>query len=162
MELLGIDDSKKLSKKKREKIYAEIVNRSLAVGLGMIAVDKINNMGIATANRLAMKQALDNLPITPDFVLIDSIAIDGLGYTNMSVPRGDGHCYSIAAASIIAKVTRDRLMVKLSREYPEYGLEEHKGYGTSQHKNAVSKYGYSDIHRTNFRFHQDRAEGNII
>lgn len=118
----------------------------------MVPAFEINEMGIATANRLAMKKTLDNLPIVPDLVLIDSITVGGLGYTNMSFPGGNGCCYCIAAASIIAKVTRDRLMVKLGREFPEYGWEENKGYGTSRHKDAVSKYGYSGLYRDNFRF----------
>jgi len=150
--LLNINDSKKLTTEKRENLYSKIIDKALAVGIGMVSVYEINEMGIATANRLAMKKSLDNLTLTPDFVLIDSIEINGLGYSSMSVPKGDSQCYCIAAASIIAKVTRDRKIVILSEEYSEYWLEDNKGYGTSGHQKAVEEYGYSDIHRKNFKF----------
>ena len=150
--LLKVNDSKKLTTIKRENLYFKIINKTLAVGIGMVSVEEINDMGIATANRLAMKKSLDNLTLTPDFVLIDSIEVNGLEYLNRSVPQGDSRCYCIAAASIVAKVTRDRLVVKLSEGYPEYGFKSNKGYGTFEHQKAVEKYGYCDIHRKSFKF----------
>ena len=159
-DLLKINDSKQLSTKKRENLYAEIIDEARACGIGVGSVKEINEMGIATANRLAMTKALDNLTVEPDYVLIDCIEIDDLEYPSSSIPQGDARSYSIAAASIIAKVTRDRLMIKLSQEHPEYGLEENKGYGTSDHKKAVMEHGYSKIHRRNFRF-QDANKAKL-
>ena len=150
--LLEVDDSKKLTTNKRESLYSKIVNQASAVGVGMVSVKTINEMGIATANRLAMKKAVNNLHIEPDFVLIDCIEINNLGYLSNSIPKGDSRCFCIAAASIIAKVTRDRHMVKLSKEYPEYRLENNKGYGTASHQKAVENHGYSNIHRKSFKF----------
>jgi len=152
--LLEVNDSKKLTNNKRENLYSKIVKQALAIGIGMVSVKDINEMGIATANRLAMKKAVNNLCIEPDFVLIDCIEINNLGYLNNSIPKGDNRCFCIAAASIIAKVTRDRKIVKLSDDYPEYGFKDNKGYGTAQHQKTVEKYGYCDIHRKSFRFHQ--------
>ena len=150
--LLEVNDSKKLTAKERESLYSKIVKQASAVGVGMVSVEKINEMGISTANRLAMKKAVDNLVIEPDFVLIDCIEVNNLGVLSNSIPKGDSRCYCIAAASIIAKITRDRKMVKLSKDYPEYGFKANKGYGTPEHQKAVEKHGYSDIHRKSFRF----------
>ena len=152
--LLEVNDSKKLTTSKRENLYSKIVNQASAVGVGIVSVKTINEMGIATANRLAMKKAVNNLHIEPDFVLIDCIEINNLGYLSNSIPKGDNRCFCITAASIIAKVTRDRRMVKLSGKYSEYGFKDNKGYGTAQHQKTVEKYGYCDIHRKSFRFHQ--------
>ena len=148
---LEVNDSKKLTTEKRENLYSKIINQALAVGIGMVSVDEINEIGISMANRLAMKKAVNNLYFEPDFVLIDCIEVD-LKYPSNSIVQGDSRCFCIAAASIIAKVTRDRKMIKLSGEYPEYGLEDNKGYGTSMHQKAVKKHGYCEVHRKNFNF----------
>ena len=147
-----------MSFKKRESLYKKIVDEALAIGVGMVSAQKIDSMGIGTANRLAMKKACDQLDPEPDFVIIDSIKIDGLGFLHMSITRGDLNCYSIGAASIIAKVTRDRLMIKLDKKYPEYDFKHNMGYGTKNHKEAVNTHGYSEIHRKSFKFHQIQGE----
>lgn len=149
--LFGVKDSKKLNAEKREEIYSVLkkdknINWSVAKVSDKI-IDKIN---ILEATKLAMKKAIEKLEIKPDYLILD-----GKTKVNTSVPQktivnGDNKVFSCAAASIIAKVTRDRLMVKLHKKYPEYGFEKHKGYGTKLHKKKLKKYGPCKIHRKSF------------
>lgn len=145
-----IDDSKKLSARKREKAYSEILKKAI-VGVGIVDEKKIDKLNIYRATIRAMKMALDDLEIPPDYVIVDG---------NMKVPtrcpvrcivRGDSRSLSIAAASIIAKVTRDRIMLDYDRRYPQYGFARHKGYPTRGHKQAIKSYGVCPIHRRSFR-----------
>ena len=145
-----IDDSKKLSQKKREKAYREIVKKAF-VGVGVVGEKAIDKVNIYQATILAMRKALDNLQIPPDYVLVDGRMKLPTRCPIKCVVGGDGKCLSIAAASIIAKVTRDRIMMKLDRAYPQYGFARHKGYGTKFHKHALEKHGPSPIHRLSFR-----------
>lgn len=146
----GVNDSKKLSEKKRENLYDIITKKALAVGVGISDVDIIEDINILNATKLAMKQAINNLKINPDFVLIDGNQMIDIDIDAQTVVSGDAKSESIAAASIIAKVTRDRLLKDYDKKYPEYGFAKHKGYGTKSHIEAIQKYGLTDIHRPSF------------
>ncbi len=146
----GVNDSKKLSEKKREQVYDRIMQNALAVGIGMSDVDIIENINILNATKLAMKQAISNLKIKPEYVLIDGNQMINIDIDGETVVHGDAKSESIAAASIIAKVTRDRMLIDWDKEYPEYGFAKHKGYGTKAHVEAIKKYGLSPIHRPSF------------
>lgn len=146
----GVNDSKKLSEKKREILYDEIINKALAVGVGISDVDVIESVNILNATKLAMKQAIKNLNVTPDYVLIDGNQMIDINIPAETVVSGDAKSESIAAASIIAKVTRDRMLRKWDEDYPEYGFAKHKGYGTKMHIEAIAKYGLSPLHRPSF------------
>ncbi len=146
----GVNDSKKLSEKKREKLYQDIMDNALAVGVGMSDVDVIEKVNILNATKLAMKQAIDNLGIVPEYVLIDGNQMIDINIDGETVVSGDAKSESIAAASIIAKVTRDRMLIEWDKEYPEYGFAKHKGYGTKAHIEAIGKYGLTPLHRPSF------------
>lgn len=147
----GIRDSKLLKPETRKKLLQEIKDNCLAWSIGQSSVELINELGIVGATQKAFYQSVQNLNIPPDFLLIDAFFIDGIDKTKQKpIIHGDALCISIAAASIIAKVYRDELMEKLALQYPEYGLEKHKGYGTKQHRDAIKKYGLKDIHRKSF------------
>lgn len=147
----GVNDSKKISEKKREKLYDDILLKAVAVGVGISDVDVIEEVNILNATKLAMKQAIENLKVTPDYILIDgNQMIDTNNIEAITVVSGDAKSESIAAASIIAKVTRDRLLIEYDKEYPEYGFAKHKGYGTKMHTDAIAKYGLTPIHRPSF------------
>ena len=146
----GVNDSKKLSEKKRENLYDIISKKALAVGVGISDVDIIEDINILNATKLAMKQAINNLKINPDFVLIDGNQMIDIDIDAQTVVSGDAKSESIAAASIIAKVTRDRLLKDYDKKYPEYGFAKHKGYGTKAHIEAIKKYGLTPIHRKSF------------
>lgn len=146
----GVNDSKKLSEKKREKLYDDIIENALAYGIGMSDVSVIEEVNILNATKLAMKQAIENLQIKPDYVLIDGNQMIDIDIPGETVVSGDARSESIAAASIIAKVTRDRMLVEYDKKYPEYGFAKHKGYGTKAHIEAIGKYGLTDIHRPSF------------
>lgn len=146
----GVNDSKKISEKKREKLYEEILLKAIAVGVGISDVDIIEKVNILNATKLAMKQAIENLNITPDYVLIDGNQMIDIKIPANTVVSGDAKSESIAAASIIAKVTRDRMLIKWDKDYPEYGFAKHKGYGTKRHIEAIEKYGLTKIHRPSF------------
>ena len=146
----GVNDSKKISEKKREKLYDEILLKAIAVGVGISDVDIIEKVNILNATKLAMKQAIENLNITPDYVLIDGNQMIDIDIPANTVVSGDAKSESIAAASIIAKVTRDRMLIKWDKDYPEYGFAKHKGYGTKRHIEAIEKYGLTKIHRPSF------------
>ncbi len=147
----GVNDSKKLSEKKREKLYDEIKEKALAWGVGIIDNKVIDEINILEATRLAMHQAIENLQVKPGFIFIDAekkVNTNNIPY--LPIIKGDALSISIASASIIAKVTRDRMMREYDKIYPEYGFEKHKGYGTKAHMEAIRTFGKTPIHRDSF------------
>ena len=143
--------SKKLSEKKREKLYDDIIENAIAWGVGIKDNNVIDEINILEATRLAMHEAIENLQVKPDFIFIDAekkVDTDKIPY--LPIIKGDALSISIAAASIIAKVTRDRMMREYDKEYPEYGFEKHKGYGTKVHVEAIKEHGLTPIHRRSF------------
>jgi ribonuclease HII len=147
----GINDSKKISEKKREILYPEIMEKAIAVSVGIATVEEIENINILNAALLAMKRAFDGLEVKPEFALIDGNKIPPeLGIEAEYLIGGDAISASIGAASVIAKVERDRSMRKMAELYPEYGFEKHKGYGTKQHREAILQYGPLPVHRMSF------------
>ncbi len=146
----GLNDSKKLSESKREKLYDVITKEALAWSVAHATVEEINDTDILSAALLAMRRAIDTLSIKPDFALIDGNVSRGFTLPVQTVVHGDAISPSIAAASIIAKVTRDRICYELDAAYPEYGIAKHKGYSTKDHMEALRKYGPAPIHRTKF------------
>ena len=149
-EILYLNDSKKLSEKKREELYDEIMEKALSVGVGMVDNKVIDEINILQATYLAMQKAIAALDPPPDFILADAVTIPGITIPQTGIVKGDAKSVSIAAGSIIAKVTRDRLCMEYDRLYPEYGFASHKGYGTAAHIEAIRKYGPLDIHRRSF------------
>lgn len=145
----GINDSKKLTEKKREKLFDEIIEKAIAYHIELIDHEVIDNINILNATKLGMKKCIEGLKVKPDTVLIDAVKIDSSIPTH-SIIKGDAQSYNIACASILAKVSRDRLMVELDSIYPEYGFKKHKGYGTKAHIEALKTYGKCDIHRNSF------------
>jgi len=145
----GINDSKKLSAKKRDVLYDKIIEKAISYKIVEVDNKTIDEINILQSTRKGMKEAVEGLNITPDIVLIDAVNIDTC-LPQESIIKGDTLSYNIAAASILAKVYRDRLMEKLDKKYPEYGFKKHKGYGTKSHIEALKKYGKSEIHRDSF------------
>ena len=152
-EILYINDSKKLSAAKRDELYDEIMDKAVAVGLGMASPARIDEINILQATYEAMRQAVRCLSVQPDILLNDAVTIPGITTVQVPIIKGDAKSMSIAAASIIAKVTRDRLMVEYDKLMPEYGFAGHKGYGSASHIEALKKYGPSPIHRKTFITH---------
>ncbi len=146
----GVNDSKKLSEKKREQVYENIMENALAVGVGMSDVDVIESVNILNATKLAMKEAISKLKVQPEYVLIDGNQMIDITIPGETVVHGDAISESIAAASIVAKVTRDRMLIEWDKQYPEYGFAKHKGYGTKAHTDAIAKYGLTPLHRPSF------------
>ena len=146
----GVNDSKKLTEKKREMLYDDIMNEAVAVGVGISEVDVIEKVNILNATKIAMKKAIENLKVKPDYCLIDGNQMIDISIDAETVVSGDAKSESIAAASIIAKVTRDRMLIEYDKLYPEYGFAKHKGYGTKAHIEAIKKYGLTPIHRSSF------------
>jgi len=146
----GVNDSKKLTASKREKLFVEISQKALSVGVGVIGEDVIDNVNILQATYLAMKEAISRLSNVPVLVLVDGWPIPGLGIRQHAIIGGDGKSAVIATASIVAKVTRDRLMTEYSARYPQYSFERHKGYGTKEHRDALALYGPCPLHRKSF------------
>jgi ribonuclease HII len=144
-------DSKQIPSTKREKLYDHIFKMALGVGLGVVHHDEIDLLNILGATLKAMALAVENLPVTPDFILIDGNQTLPIPMPQKSIRKGDRICNSIAAASIVAKVTRDRLMLECHQKYPQYNFAKHKGYGTEEHRKAIEKFGVSIIHRKTFR-----------
>ena len=154
----GLNDSKKVSEKKREIIFDEICEKSIAYSIAYGTVEQINSSNILEATLSAMRAAIDSLPIKANFALIDGNISRDFTLPAKAVVHGDAISPSIAAASILAKVTRDRLCAELDVQYPMYGIAKHKGYGTKEHKDALRKYGPSPIHRTKFIRFLDHEE----
>ena len=147
----GVNDSKKISENKREKLYEIITKEAISYGVGIVMQDEIDEINILQATKKALTKAISSMKIKPNLILVDALTgIDTLGIPYMSIIKGDAKCYSIGAASIIAKVTRDRIMREWDKVYPEYGFGSHKGYGTSKHIEAIKKYGICPIHRKSF------------
>lgn len=149
-DLLYINDSKKLSAHRREELYDRIRSEAIAWNVGLVGPERIDEINILQATYEAMRLAVEGLRVQPDVLLIDAVHIPGMKLPQVSVIKGDARCYSIAAASILAKVTRDRLMLEYDRQYPEYGFSSHKGYGTAAHIAALRQYGPCPIHRRSF------------
>lgn len=149
-ELPGLNDSKKLSEKKREQLFPEIQRLALAWSVAFASVEEIEERNILGATMLAMNRAISGLSLRPELALIDGNRNREIQVPSRCVVHGDARCASIAAASILAKVSRDRLMVELAREYPQYGFDRHKGYGTRAHYAALREYGPCPAHRPSF------------
>ncbi|WP_102262178.1 ribonuclease HII [Mesobacillus jeotgali] len=147
--LPGLNDSKKLTESKRDEYFEVIMSEALAVGVGLINAAEIDEINILQASKKAMLSAVNQLGITPDFLLIDAVKLD-TPYPFEALIKGDSRSISIAAASIIAKVTRDRLMKELSIEFPQYGFGANMGYGTAEHLRAIKEHGVTDHHRKTF------------
>ncbi|GCE47265.1 RNase HII [Thermosporothrix hazakensis] len=148
--LRGVNDSKQLSEATRESLYDRIMQEALAVGVGIGSVELIERYNILQATKRAMQVALDQLSPAPQALLLDALTLPNLTLPQRSLIKGDARSLSIASASIIAKVTRDRLMRELHQEYPEYGFDRHKGYGTEAHIAAIKQYGATPHHRKTF------------
>lgn len=148
--ILGLDDSKKLTEKKREELFVEIKEKAIAYAIIRKEADLIDEINILEATKQAMRDCVSNLPISPELLLIDAVNLDGTGVPVIPIIKGDAKSNSIAAASILAKVTRDHIMIDYDKEYPEYGFAKHKGYGTKDHYEAIRTYGKSPIHRNSF------------
>lgn len=150
LEIAGLNDSKKLSDKKRRELYPIIMDQAIAYGIGFADHQEIDQINILQATYLAMERAIDALRIKPELALIDGNRAKDFGIPVKTVVHGDSLSASIAAASVLAKVTRDDLMLKMAEEYPQYGFEIHKGYGTKAHYEALASYGPCPIHRMTF------------
>jgi ribonuclease HII len=146
----GVTDSKKISEAKREKLIDKILDEAVAYSISFVDEKVIDDINIRNATFKAMNEAVNSLSVKPDFVLIDGNAIEGITLPHKTVIKGDLNCNCIAAASIVAKVTRDRFMVKLAEKYPEYDFEKHKGYGTKLHYEKLKEHGISEVHRKTF------------
>ena len=146
----GLNDSKKLTEKKREALFDVICEKAIAYGIASASPEEIDEINILNASMLAMRRAVDKLSVKADFCLIDGNCSRGFEMDTEAVVKGDSKSYSIAAASILAKVSRDRYIVKMSEQYPGYGFEIHKGYGTKLHYEMLDRYGPSSVHRKSF------------
>ncbi len=146
----GLDDSKKLSEKKREELFLEICEKAVAYSVSFATEKEIDKLNILNATHLAMNRAVDALKIKPDYLIIDGNSIKNMKIPYETMVKGDAKSASVAAASILAKVSRDRYITEISEKYPEYGFEKHKGYGTKAHTEAILKYGVLPIHRKSF------------
>lgn len=146
----GLADSKLLSPERREELFEVIRIRALAVGVGVVDHETIDRVNILEATRLAMREALRELPVPPELVITDFVALPALPWPQRNLVDGDARCATVAAASIVAKVTRDRIMVELDERFPEYGFARHKGYGTPDHLAALDRHGPCPVHRRTF------------
>ncbi|MBE6827597.1 MAG: ribonuclease HII [Ruminococcaceae bacterium] len=149
-EIEGLNDSKKLTEKKREALFDVIREKALAYSVAFADEKEIDEINILNATFLAMKRAVEGLEITPDLLLVDGNQKPKTGIDEVTVVKGDAKSVSIAAASVLAKVSRDRLMLEYAKKYPEYEFEKHKGYGTKLHYEKIAEYGISEIHRKTF------------
>lgn len=146
----GVNDSKKLTEKKRDLLFERIVDECLCYNIGVATEKEIDEINILQATFLAMRRAVDGLDLKPDIALIDGNKKPGLDIEEWDIIKGDGKSANIAAASILAKVSRDRYMLEMAEKYPQYQFEKHKGYGTKLHYEMIEKYGISPIHRKTF------------
>lgn len=150
--LREVDDSKRLSAKKRERLFDLIIEKAVAFGIGICSAAVIDEIGIIPATKRGMETAVSQLSPAPQYLLVDGrLKLTAIPLPQQSIIRGDSHSLSIAAASILAKVTRDRLMIALDSQHPTYGFAQHKGYGTLFHRQAIAKYGATAVHRHTFR-----------
>lgn len=150
LEIEGLNDSKKLSEKKRGKLFDAIRSEALSYGIAFASVEEIEEINILNAAMLAMNRAIEKLSVKPVLALIDGNRDSAINMPSRCVVKGDAKCADIAAASILAKVTRDRYMLEMAEKYPEYHFEKHKGYGTKLHYEALREYGPCEIHRPSF------------
>lgn len=148
---MGVRDSKLLTSKKRDYLYEKIIENCSDWSVSVITEDIIDEINILQATLLAMRKAVESLKVRPDFLLIDgNFTIDDYPVSQLAVPKADQHIFSVSAASVVAKVTRDRILVDMDEKYPEYGFAKHKGYGTREHMEALKKHGPCIIHRKSF------------
>ena len=150
-ELPGLNDSKKISEKKRDQFYDIIMRDAISVGVGIVGPEKIDEINILEASRLAMKLAIENLDVKPEFILSDAMKLNNIDIPYQDIVHGDALSLSIAAGSVIAKVTRDRMMYELDKKYPEYGFAKHKGYPTKAHLENIAKYGVLENYRFTYK-----------
>lgn len=150
-EILGVNDSKKLTEAKRESLFPQIVKSAVAIGVGIVHEQVIDEINILQATIKAMQKAIETLKINPDCILVDALVIPDIGIEQVAIEKGDSLSMSVAAASVVAKVTRDRLMMEYDKKYPQYNFAKHKGYGTKEHIEAISKFGPCEIHRKTFK-----------
>lgn len=150
MEIPGLNDSKKLTEKKREALYDVICSSAVSYGIAFATVDEIEEVNILNAAMLAMNRAIEKLSVQPTLALIDGNRNSAIKIASRCVVKGDAKCADIAAASVLAKVTRDRYMLEMAEKYPQYKFEKHKGYGTKDHYAALREYGPCEIHRPSF------------
>ena len=150
-ELPGLNDSKKISEKKRDQFYDIIMKDAISVGVGIVGPEKIDEINILEASRLAMKLAIENLSVKPEFILSDAMKLTNIDIPYQDIIHGDALSLSIAAGSVIAKVTRDRMMYELDKQYPEYGFASHKGYPTKAHLENIAKYGVLENYRFTYK-----------
>jgi ribonuclease HII len=148
--LAGVDDSKQLSEAERERLYPAILDQAVGVGIGLADAGEIDSLNILEATRLAMRRAIDNLAPAPDYLLIDAVTLPAVRIPLRPIVKGDALSLSIAAASIIAKVTRDHLMSAYHATFPQYNFLSHKGYGTAEHLRMLARFGPCSIHRRTF------------
>ena len=147
----GVNDSKKVSEKKREKLYEQIIEEAVSYSVGIIDQNEIDEINILNATKKGLTESIKSLKVKPERIIVDALdKIDTCGIPYMPIVKGDAKCYSIAAASIIAKVTRDRIMRQWDEVYPMYGFSRHKGYGTAAHIAAIKEYGLCPLHRRSF------------
>ena len=154
-DIKGLKDSKQLSPKQRARLFDEIHDVAVSVGVGAADHQVIDRSNVLQATLLAMQEAVEELTPQPDYLLVDGLNLPAIGIVGEAIPKGDNRSYSIAAASIIAKTTRDRLMIEADRSYPNYGFPKHKGYPTPQHRQAIAQFGASEIHRRTFKLLPD-------
>lgn len=150
IDIPGLDDSKKLSAKKREALYDVICREAVSYSVAFATVEEIESLNILGATFLAMNRAISGLSVTPELALIDGNRNSGIETLSRCIVKGDSKCADIAAASILAKVTRDRYMLELDKQYPQYKFSKHKGYGTKLHYEMLREYGASEVHRKSF------------
>lgn len=150
--IVGVNDSKKVSKSKREKLFDVITSKAIAVSTVSYPPEKIDEMNILNATKACMKDAITSLAVKPDVVIVDALQLD-IPYKTFGIIHGDALSYSIGAASIVAKVTRDRYMEEMAKEYPQYDFEHNMGYGTAKHISALKEFGPTPIHRKSFIGH---------
>jgi len=158
-QLDGVRDSKQLSPARRERLFPHIYELAVSVGVGIVPHSIVDSQGVVKATRIAMKQAVERLSPSPESLLIDYMRLPELKLPQKGITHGDNLCFSIACASIIAKVTRDRIMVEFDRHFPGYGMAQHKGYGTRQHVACLTRLGACPIHRRTFRPVREVTQG---
>ena len=156
----GVNDSKKCSPKQREKLFSLIMDQAMSIGIGIVDHEVIDRINILQAATLAMRKSIENMNVQPEFSIIDGNSFKHETLKFQNIVRGDEKSFTIAAASIVAKVTRDQLMRDLDIRFPQYGFARHKGYGTRQHIDAIRRYGLCEIHRRSF--HPAALQGKLL